>query len=637
MVVKAVLTVLSVYRVIGCRPILKVETITSPFSGTAQVLAPEEIMRVVRLLATKLVVGPANPLFINESAGPNFNRSTWGSGLDALAFLFYPITWYHWAVITIKSGNPWVLLWQMLVVLVSVPLWPIAISYSFYLWVQMKRGVGYSDKPGPHPWFKLGPWPLKLGKLSKLFEGAGKVRIIAVTDWWTQVILKPLHDGLFNILKGIPQDGTFDQSRPAQELHEHIKSQGFVGSYDLSAATDRLPVLFQVQVLEALGLSWAWHWMKLLVGRPWFLDGQKLFYAVGQPMGAYSSWAMLAISHHVLVQIAAGRVGWSTWFPHYAIIGDDIVIADKAVADAYLALMSYLGVSINLSKSVVSGHMYEFAKRLVSVFGDLSPFGSGVILVAIRDIRMFGLYIRDMANKGIKFTLPTQLIGITSCLNLIRRKTGEVPALVILMVLGPTGGLWQGGQSSSFLDSWVRSLTTHHSVSVAVGLIRRFYRQMVLNAATIADIQSVRDYTRFEETWWRYSTLGPSIVLGLLSALLVFVSPALWSYLLLIRIRFAEVYDENMDRFNQWAVRRSRSLTIEEVANSDEIMSILLSEIGLDLSSIPFMERQKVLQMFHTQKALKASLVPKQPYVRMSRRTTALVTTDSLKSAPEEG
>jgi len=347
---------------------------------------------------------------------------------------------------------------------------------------------------------------------------------------------------------------------------------------------------------------------------------------------------MLALSHHILVQIAAGRVGWVTWFPHYAIIGDDVVIADKAVATAYLALMDYLGVVINHSKSICGGHMYEFAKKIVSVtLGDLSPLGAGVILVAIRDIRMFGLYIRDMSLKGIKFHLPEQLIGITKVLNLIRRKVGEVPALVILIVLGPTGGLWQGGQCSSFLDSWVRSLTTHHSVAAAVPLIRRFFRQIMLNAATMADIQSVRDYTRFEETWWKYSTLGSSMVLGLLSALLVFVSPAFWSYLFLIRVRFAEVYEENMAKFNQWAVRRARSLTIEEVTNSDEILNILLSEIGLELSSIPFMERQKVLQLFETQRALKASLVPKAPYVRKSRRSPGLVKTDLVDTAPEGG
>jgi len=32
-------------------------------------------------------------------------------------------------------------------------------------------------------------------------------------------------------------------------------------------------------------------------------------YAVGQPMGALSSWAMLALTHHCLVQVAALRVG----------------------------------------------------------------------------------------------------------------------------------------------------------------------------------------------------------------------------------------------------------------------------------------------------------------------------------------
>jgi len=32
-------------------------------------------------------------------------------------------------------------------------------------------------------------------------------------------------------------------------------------------------------------------------------------YSVGQPMGCLSSWAMLALSHHLIVQIAAHRLG----------------------------------------------------------------------------------------------------------------------------------------------------------------------------------------------------------------------------------------------------------------------------------------------------------------------------------------
>jgi len=96
-----------------------------------------------------------------------------------------------------------------------------------------------------------------LGKLSKKFEAAGKVRIFAITDWWTQNLLKPLHDWLNSGLSRIAQDGTFDQLKPLSNL-----TGSFRVSYDLSAATDRLPIAFQTQVLsQVLGSSeWAIAW-----------------------------------------------------------------------------------------------------------------------------------------------------------------------------------------------------------------------------------------------------------------------------------------------------------------------------------------------------------------------------------------
>lgn len=36
---------------------------------------------------------------------------------------------------------------------------------------------------------------------------------------------------------------------------------------------------------------------------------ESLRYAVGQPMGALSSWAMLAVTHHLLTQLAAQKAG----------------------------------------------------------------------------------------------------------------------------------------------------------------------------------------------------------------------------------------------------------------------------------------------------------------------------------------
>jgi hypothetical protein len=128
--------------------------------------------------------------------------------------------------------------------------------------------------------------------------------------------LFPLHSALFNLLKRIPQDGTFNQSSPIKLLC----TRGFQScySYDLSSATDRLPVLFQEQVLGLfLGQVYAESWRKLLslrgfskVGADKLLPKDAMVhYAVGQPMGAYSSWAMLALTHHFIVQLAALRAG----------------------------------------------------------------------------------------------------------------------------------------------------------------------------------------------------------------------------------------------------------------------------------------------------------------------------------------
>jgi hypothetical protein len=54
---------------------------------------------------------------------------------------------------------------------------------------------------------------------------------------------------IFNVLRRIPQDGTFDQLRPIQSLINKGKP---LYSYDLTAATDRLPILLQKHLLTPL-------------------------------------------------------------------------------------------------------------------------------------------------------------------------------------------------------------------------------------------------------------------------------------------------------------------------------------------------------------------------------------------------
>lgn len=139
----------------------------------------------------------------------------------------------------------------------------------------------------------------------------------------------------------------------------------------------------------------------MLTDRDWYLKDKPLRYSVGQPMGALSSWAMLALSHHVIVRIAAKRVGKLN-FGDYALLGDDIVIADESVAKAYHELMTVtLGVDINLSKSLISKHSFEFAKRLVTLTGEVSPVGAKTLLLCLKSMKGLPSLMLDLVNKGV--------------------------------------------------------------------------------------------------------------------------------------------------------------------------------------------------------------------------------------------
>lgn len=199
-----------------------------------------------------------------------------------------------------------------------------------------------------------------LRKLSSVNDPEGKVRLIAIFDYWSQTVLLPLHDRLMEILKGLPGDRTYCQT------------EGFIGiptdsywSLDLTNATDRFPLGFQKIVMEEIfGKQYSEAWATVMVSRPFSNPwGEPVLYKTGQPMGAYSSWAAFTLCHHVLVQIATKRSGLILKDQYYQILGDDIVIANDSVSQQYQKLLSRLGVGLSLSKTHNSKHMYEFAKR----------------------------------------------------------------------------------------------------------------------------------------------------------------------------------------------------------------------------------------------------------------------------------
>jgi hypothetical protein len=113
---------------------------------------------------------------------------------------------------------------------------------------------------------------------------------------------------------------------------------------------------------------------------------------------------MLALTHHMIVKLAARRLG-ITGFTDYALLGDDIVIANESVALAYHSIMTeILGVQINLSKSLKSAHSFEFAKRLITLDGEVSPVGAKNLLVGLKSLKGIPSILLDLHNKGVVLT-----------------------------------------------------------------------------------------------------------------------------------------------------------------------------------------------------------------------------------------
>jgi hypothetical protein len=267
---------------------------------------------------------------------------------------------------------------------------------------------------------------MPLGKLGFKLEAAGKLRVFAMVDAMTQWLLNPLHEVLFNLLRTIKQDGTFHQVKPVYRLLNDKKIKSLY-SFDLSSATDRLPIILQSDILNTLFdpfmKGFGDYWSTLLVGRyysyklPKPLKGSgSVYYNAGQPMGALSSWAMLAICHHFIVQVSAWRAGYpmNLWFTKYALLGDDLVIGCPKVAKQYGFLMKSIDVSLNLSKSIISqtGKALEFAKRtLIRDKGniyDVSPIPLKELSAAMSDVATFVSF----ANKNkLSFNQQKSFLG----------------------------------------------------------------------------------------------------------------------------------------------------------------------------------------------------------------------------------
>lgn len=382
--------------------------------------------------------------------------------------------------------------------LLSGPIWTAA-NQSWNSTLEFREDIRSGRKE--NPFGKGAPVPDNpsgdLGKLG-LREEPGKLRLFAMVDIFTQWVLSPLHHALFIVLRKIPQDGTFDQVKPIKELIERCKTKGVrhFNSFDLSAATDRLPVLLQEWLLSAFtGRAYAESWRAVLCDREYVLPqafvktfGKKyrtVKYAVGQPMGALSSWAMLALTHHAIIQFAAYRKGWKIWFPDYAVLGDDVVIANNDIAAEYVSIMKIIGVDIGFHKSVISSNMsLEFAKRFFHRGEEVTPFPLVGVAVGLLGDSLVPEVIRACEDLTGTTTSPFRIArylgvgmrGASAAGNCLYKRLPRKLRAVLILISRPNsirsvGSTWQWLTCASFGRKQYRNATVKGRDSVQKSIL----------------------------------------------------------------------------------------------------------------------------------------------------------------------
>lgn len=201
-------------------------------------------------------------------------------------------------------------------------------------------------------------------------KGTDVRRPIAVPNRFLQLGMAPYGAYLYELLRGLPRDHTFDQTKSTSYIQHRLNRGYYTCSVDLSHATDYLPKdLGDYIVCYLLGFTRAnehiEHSRALFdyVCRCQWRNGDNLSrWKVGQPLGTLPSFGLLGLTHNVLLEALALASGYL--HSPYTVLGDDVLLFSKRMRRLYITTMNQLGVPLSLHKSY-EHNLVEFAGQIL--------------------------------------------------------------------------------------------------------------------------------------------------------------------------------------------------------------------------------------------------------------------------------
>jgi hypothetical protein len=269
--------------------------------------------------------------------------------------------------------------------------------------------MGISNFYNPNATIEEFPPTNLVGKISFLQEPGLKLRSVANPFRIFQVLLRPLGKCLWDFLKVLPWDATYDQERFNVHIQDHLNQGKEVFSVDLRSFTDNFPLDFQIflilefvnraslfykkqpEILDSLSedqKGWREDTVQYLSlfyyisQGEWFCTKRpesNVIWIKGQPLGLYPSFPIASISHGMLLDYlcmdskeikSPNTVREQKFF----VLGDDVVILDKKLYDSYRNFLNKLGSPISEEKTFISSNFCEFAGRIIDKGSAMNQF-----------------------------------------------------------------------------------------------------------------------------------------------------------------------------------------------------------------------------------------------------------------------
>lgn len=251
---RIILSILFIARSMSQFHKLKLNSITDPFTGNERTLKSTGILRILKELKFTKINIRKPKLFLSTKSGVNSSSAFISISFDLMAFMINPSKYITYVKLCYQLQY-----YSLLVLFITntIVLLPLFLVYTFTQFTKfiLKWMLDFKFPTRFYEWH--------LGRLSVVKEARGKARIVGITDHWTQWLLKPLHDAIYKELDSWPEDGTSNQLGPIKLLLEKDEFGMPINSVDLTAATDRLPVDLQADILTQLGYPGS-LWKELL-------------------------------------------------------------------------------------------------------------------------------------------------------------------------------------------------------------------------------------------------------------------------------------------------------------------------------------------------------------------------------------